>query len=214
MLLVSSSPPSASITFSFLFLLSDETLTSEVESWTTGEQLASWLLLHRWGFFLVDVAWRRSHAADDCGRVCLRGVSEAVQGWTVSLLTDDGWSDLAGSDFVMDLLGAAEMDGGSPTWTPSSRPSSFLFSQGDRLVTTCGCFCYFMSTICVLFPECQPQIWMITFLRRLLCKHRDHLLMRTGSGEEIIHSRVKVSLLLLVEAFPFQSGTFVFHVAF
>lgn len=31
----------------FLFLLSDETLTSEVESWTTGEQLASWLLLHR-----------------------------------------------------------------------------------------------------------------------------------------------------------------------
>lgn len=29
------------------FFLSDETLTSEVESWTTGEQLASWLLLCR-----------------------------------------------------------------------------------------------------------------------------------------------------------------------
>lgn len=74
-------------------------------------------------------------------------------------------------------------------------------------------FCYLMSTICVLFPECRAQIWMTTFLRRLPCKHRDHLLMRTGSGEEIIHSRVNVSPLLLVEAFPFQSGTFVFHVA-
>lgn len=66
---------------------------------------------------------------------CHRGVTEAVQGWTVSLLTDDGWSDLAGSDFVMDLLGAAEVEGMPPTWTPpspSSRPSSYLFSQVDR----------------------------------------------------------------------------------
>uniref|UniRef100_H3CAN3 SH3 domain-containing protein n=1 Tax=Tetraodon nigroviridis TaxID=99883 RepID=H3CAN3_TETNG len=89
----------------------DEMLTSEVESWTTGEQLASWLLL-------------------------CRGVSEAAQGWTVSLLTDGGWSDLAGSDFVMDLLGAAEVEGTSPMWTSPSRPSSYLFSQADRMPTT------------------------------------------------------------------------------
>ncbi|XP_029682418.1 unconventional myosin-XV [Takifugu rubripes] len=89
----------------------DEMLTSEVESWTTGEQLASWVLLSR-------------------------GVSEAVQGWSVSLLTDDGWSDLAGSDFVMDLLGAAEAEGMPPTWSPSHRQSDYLFSQGDRMPST------------------------------------------------------------------------------
>lgn len=67
-----------------------------------------------------------------CVLACHRGVSDAVQGWTVSLLTDDGWSDLAGSDFVMDLLGAAEVEGMPETRTTSSRPSSYLFSQEDR----------------------------------------------------------------------------------
>uniref|UniRef100_A0A087X5M2 Myosin XVB n=1 Tax=Poecilia formosa TaxID=48698 RepID=A0A087X5M2_POEFO len=67
----------------------DETLTTEVESWTTGEQLASWLLYYR-------------------------GVTEAVQGWSVSLATDEGWSDLAGSDFVMDLLAGAEAEAEVP----------------------------------------------------------------------------------------------------
>ncbi|XP_056286414.1 unconventional myosin-XV [Pseudoliparis swirei] len=90
----------------------DEKLTTEVESWTTGEQLASWLL----------------H---------FRGVSEAVQGWSVSLLTDEGWSDLAGSDFVMDLLAGAEAEVLPPPGTPSSTNSDFLFSsQGDRMPAT------------------------------------------------------------------------------
>ncbi|KAL6094730.1 myo15b [Pungitius sinensis] len=87
----------------------DEMLTTEVESWTTGEQLASWLL----------------H---------FRGVSEAVQGWSVSLLTDEGWSDLAGSDFVMDLLAGAESEVLPPPGTPSSTNSDYLFSsQEDRI---------------------------------------------------------------------------------
>ncbi|XP_068439610.1 unconventional myosin-XVB [Clinocottus analis] len=90
----------------------DEKLTTEVESWTTGEQLASWLL----------------H---------FRGVSEAVQGWSVSLLTDEGWSDLAGSDFVMDLLAGAEAEVLPPPGTPSSTNSDYLFSsQGNRMPST------------------------------------------------------------------------------
>ncbi|XP_038592063.1 unconventional myosin-XV [Micropterus salmoides] len=87
----------------------DEKLTTEVESWTTGEQLASWLLQ-------------------------FRGVSEAVQGWSVSLLTDEGWSDLSGSDFVMDLLAGAEAEVLPPPGTPSSSNSDYLFSSPvDRM---------------------------------------------------------------------------------
>ncbi|KAK2885171.1 unconventional myosin-XVB isoform X1 [Channa argus] len=87
----------------------DEKLTTEVESWTTGEQLASWLLN-------------------------FRGVSEAVKGWSVSLLTDAGWSDLAGSDFVMDLLAGAEAEVLPPPGIPFPTNSDYLFSsQGDRM---------------------------------------------------------------------------------
>ncbi|XP_053270170.1 unconventional myosin-XVB [Pleuronectes platessa] len=90
----------------------DEKLTTEVESWTTGEQLAAWLL----------------H---------FRGVSGAVQGWSVSLLSDEGWSDLAGSDFVMDLLAGAEADVLQPIESASSTNSDYLFSShGDRLPAT------------------------------------------------------------------------------
>ncbi|XP_041829381.1 unconventional myosin-XV [Melanotaenia boesemani] len=90
----------------------DEKLTAEVESWTTGEQLASWLLL-------------------------CRGATESTQGWSVSLVTDEGWSDLSGSDFVMDLLAKAEAEVLPPPGTPSSTNSDYLFSrQGDRIPTT------------------------------------------------------------------------------
>ncbi|KAM9715378.1 unconventional myosin-XVB [Menidia menidia] len=90
----------------------DEKLTSQVESWTTGEQLASWLL----------------H---------FRGVAEVAQGWSVSLVTDEGWSDLAGSDFVMDLLARVESEGLGPSETPSSTNSDYLFSrQSNRMTTT------------------------------------------------------------------------------
>uniref|UniRef100_A0AAY4C5Q9 Myosin XVB n=1 Tax=Denticeps clupeoides TaxID=299321 RepID=A0AAY4C5Q9_9TELE len=63
----------------------EETLTAEVESWTTGEQLATWLLQ-------------------------FRGVPEIARGWSVSLLSGDGWTDLTGCDYVMDLLAGVEAD--------------------------------------------------------------------------------------------------------
>ncbi|XP_045079644.1 unconventional myosin-XVB [Coregonus clupeaformis] len=86
----------------------EEKMTAEVESWTTGEQLASWLL----------------H---------FRGLSEA-RGWSVSLLADDGWSDLAGCDFVLDLLAGAETDATLGTAHPHS---DYLFNnEGDGMITT------------------------------------------------------------------------------
>ncbi|KPP72940.1 unconventional myosin-XV-like, partial [Scleropages formosus] len=85
----------------------EEKLTAEVESWTTGEQLASWLLK-------------------------FRGLPDAPRGWSVSLLAGEGWTDLAGCDYVMDLLAGAEAD------VPHSQPptsTKYLFSsQGDGWV--------------------------------------------------------------------------------
>ncbi|XP_013865906.1 unconventional myosin-XV [Austrofundulus limnaeus] len=90
----------------------DETLTSEVESWTTAEQLASWLLQYR-------------------------GVTEAVQGWSVALVSDEGWSEICGSDFAMDLLAEAEAEVLPPPGTPSSTNSDYLFSRlSDRIPST------------------------------------------------------------------------------
>ncbi|XP_061665546.1 unconventional myosin-XVB isoform X2 [Syngnathoides biaculeatus] len=83
----------------------EEKFTTEVESWTTGEKLASWFLY-------------------------ARGMIEATEGWSVSLLTDEGWSDLAGSDFVMDLLAGTEAEVLTPG-TPSSINSDYLFSGLD-----------------------------------------------------------------------------------
>nr|XP_057917310.1 unconventional myosin-XV [Doryrhamphus excisus] len=95
-----------------VYTFNDEKWTTEVESWTTGEEVASWIL----------------HA---------RGITEATEGWSVSLLADDGWSDLAGSDLVMDLLAATEAEVMPPPGTPSSTMSDYLFSgQGDRTPVT------------------------------------------------------------------------------
>ncbi|XP_067285687.1 unconventional myosin-XVB [Pseudorasbora parva] len=89
--------------------LLEERLTVEVESWTTGEQLASWLLSYR-------------------------GLTETTLGWSVSLLAEEGWTDLAGCDFVMDLLAGVEADvplGHQPAQT------DYLFSDtGNRMATT------------------------------------------------------------------------------
>lgn len=57
-------------------------------------------------------------------------MTEAAQGWSVSLLTDDGWSDLAGSDFVMDLLGEAEAEVSPPIGAMAN--TDYLFSHSDR----------------------------------------------------------------------------------
>uniref|UniRef100_A0A673Z279 Myosin XVB n=1 Tax=Salmo trutta TaxID=8032 RepID=A0A673Z279_SALTR len=82
----------------------EEKMTAEVESWTTGEQLASWLL----------------H---------FRGLPEAPRGWSVSLLADEGWSDLAGCDFVLDLLAGAETD--ATLETAHTDPDYLFNNEGD-----------------------------------------------------------------------------------
>ncbi|XP_057215319.1 unconventional myosin-XV [Triplophysa rosa] len=87
----------------------DERLTVEVESWTTGEQLASWLLSYR-------------------------GLSEATQGWSVSLLAGEGWTDLTGCDFVMDLLAGVEAD--VPLGHPPAQPDYLFGDMGDRMMAT------------------------------------------------------------------------------
>ncbi|TRY56656.1 hypothetical protein DNTS_014134 [Danionella cerebrum] len=79
----------------------DELLSVEVESWTTGEQLASWLLNYR-------------------------GLSESTQGWSVSLLAGEGWTDLAGCDYVMDLLAGVEAN--QPLGHQAAQ-NDYLFSE-------------------------------------------------------------------------------------
>ncbi|XP_016385935.1 unconventional myosin-XVB-like [Sinocyclocheilus rhinocerous] len=87
----------------------EERLTVEVESWTSGEQLASWLLSYR-------------------------GLTEATRGWSVSLLAGEGWTDLAGCDFVMDLLAGVEAD--VPLGHPPTQTDYLFGNTGDRMATT------------------------------------------------------------------------------
>ncbi|XP_078257713.1 unconventional myosin-XVB [Rhinoraja longicauda] len=61
----------------------DETFATEVESWTTGEELGNWILKSR-------------------------GQEEEQRGWTVSLHTAAEWRDMLGCDFVMDLIAETE----------------------------------------------------------------------------------------------------------
>ncbi|XP_051530295.1 unconventional myosin-XVB-like isoform X2 [Myxocyprinus asiaticus] len=86
----------------------EERLTVEVESWSTGEQLASWLLRYR-------------------------GLTEATRGWSLSLLAWEGWTDLAGCDFVMDLL--AEVEADVPLGHPPAQPDYLFSDMGDRRMT-------------------------------------------------------------------------------
>nr|KAF6296413.1 myosin XVB [Myotis myotis] len=78
-----------------VFTLNDECFSAEVESWTTGEQFAGWILQSR-------------------------GLEGPPRGWSVSLHSGDSWEDLAGCDFVLDLIGQTE-DLGDPA-DPHSYP--------------------------------------------------------------------------------------------
>ncbi|KAM5149121.1 LOW QUALITY PROTEIN: myosin XVB [Callospermophilus lateralis] len=78
-----------------VFTFSEECYSAEVESWTTGEQFAGWILQSR-------------------------GLDVPPRGWSVSLHSGDAWQDLAGCDFVLDLIGQME-DPGDPAG-PRSYP--------------------------------------------------------------------------------------------
>ncbi|XP_078510659.1 myosin XVB isoform X2 [Lissotriton helveticus] len=65
------------------YTFTEEMYSTEVDSWTTGEEFASWILQSR-------------------------GVLETPRGWSVSLFTGDDWQDLTGCDFVLDLIAETE----------------------------------------------------------------------------------------------------------
>ncbi|KAM6163520.1 myosin XVB [Rhynchocyon petersi] len=72
-----------------VFTFNEECYSAEVESWTTGEQFAGWVLQSR-------------------------GLEVPPRGWSVSLHSGEVWQDLLGCDFVLDLIGQTE-DLGDPT---------------------------------------------------------------------------------------------------
>ncbi|KAM9208827.1 LOW QUALITY PROTEIN: myosin XVB [Dugong dugon] len=78
-----------------VFTFSEECYSAEVESWTTGEQFAGWILQSR-------------------------GLEVPPRGWSVSLHSKEAWQDLAGCNFVLDLIGQTE-DLGDPAG-PRSYP--------------------------------------------------------------------------------------------
>nr|XP_020136663.1 myosin XVB [Microcebus murinus] len=84
-----------------VFTFNEECYSAEVESWTTGEQLAGWILQSK-------------------------GLEAPPRGWSVSLHSADAWQDLAGCDFVLDLIGETE-DLGDPA-SPRSYPITPLGS--------------------------------------------------------------------------------------
>ncbi|XP_054544599.1 myosin XVB [Talpa occidentalis] len=66
-----------------VFTFHEDCYSAEVESWTTGEQFAGWILQSR-------------------------GLEVPPRGWSVSLHSGDSWQDLPGCDFVLDLIGQTE----------------------------------------------------------------------------------------------------------
>ncbi|KAK2497547.1 hypothetical protein MC885_014512, partial [Smutsia gigantea] len=66
-----------------VFTFNEECCSAEVESWTTGERFAGWILQSR-------------------------GLEVPPRGWSVSLHSGDSWQDLTGCDFVLDLIGQTE----------------------------------------------------------------------------------------------------------
>ncbi|GCB78197.1 hypothetical protein scyTo_0019375, partial [Scyliorhinus torazame] len=78
-----------------IHLLNEDKVATEVESWTTGEELANWILK-------------------------FRGQEDEQRGWTVSLHTGEEWRDMLGCDFVMDLISETEELGFFPTQLSTS----------------------------------------------------------------------------------------------
>ncbi|XP_074871117.1 myosin XVB [Carettochelys insculpta] len=66
-----------------VFTYKEERFSAEVESWTTAEQYAGWILSSR-------------------------GLDKDPRGWSVSMLSGEVQRDLLGCDFVLDLLGEME----------------------------------------------------------------------------------------------------------
>uniref|UniRef100_A0A8C0IQB8 Myosin XVB n=1 Tax=Chelonoidis abingdonii TaxID=106734 RepID=A0A8C0IQB8_CHEAB len=79
-----------------VFTYNEETFSAEVESWTTGEQYAGWILSSR-------------------------GLDKEPRGWSVSMLTGEVWQDLPGCDFVLDLIGEME-EAGHPSLSSADYP--------------------------------------------------------------------------------------------
>ncbi|KAJ6660325.1 hypothetical protein lerEdw1_017748 [Lerista edwardsae] len=75
-----------------VYTYEEERVSAEVESWTTGEQYAGWILSSR-------------------------GLDKVPRGWSVSMFTGKLWQDLPGCDFVLDLIG--EIEG---SWSSQSSP--------------------------------------------------------------------------------------------
>uniref|UniRef100_A0A8C5F1I5 Myosin XVB n=1 Tax=Gopherus evgoodei TaxID=1825980 RepID=A0A8C5F1I5_9SAUR len=101
-----------------VFTYNEETFSAEVESWTTGEQYAGWILSSR-------------------------GLDKEPRGWSVSMLTGEVWQDLPGCDFMLDLIGEMEEAGHpslssadypiTPEWEGSpSRSTSLDIANGSR----------------------------------------------------------------------------------
>ncbi|XP_062977575.1 myosin XVB [Elgaria multicarinata webbii] len=87
-----------------VYTYKDERLSAEVESWTTGEQYAGWILSSR-------------------------GLDTVPRGWSVSMFTGDVWQDLAGCDFVLDLIGEIE-EGSWPSPSCSDYPITPEWGEG------------------------------------------------------------------------------------
>ncbi|XP_056405576.1 myosin XVB [Hyla sarda] len=78
-----------------VYTYSEEKYTAEVDSWTTAEQLAGWLLQSR-------------------------GVGDIPHGWSISILDENQWLDLCGDDLLLDVI--AEIEDGAPSQPFSDYP--------------------------------------------------------------------------------------------
>nr|XP_056704367.1 myosin XVB [Euleptes europaea] len=79
-----------------VYTYEEEKLSAQVESWTTGEQYAGWILSSR-------------------------GLDKIPRGWSVSMFTGKTWQDLPGCDFVLDLIGKME-EGSRPSGASPNYP--------------------------------------------------------------------------------------------